>query len=519
MLSRCCCSSSLARPTVLVLLLLASQPAVSDTHKAVGYTNPWDPALTKLAQQSALVRVSTDESAWSQCGRGFVGLSYDLEDVEEVASRDYMALLRRLTAFDTGAMTMRIGAITADRMKGVWSTAQTTALRIINKWTGTQFILGVNMHAEDPQITKMQVKHLRDRLPPGAIVSFAVGNEPNMYSLMPKGDFPGSRLPKPSTWLNDQWIPVSRKVYKPVAEGKRVLSGPDWSGIHIKSALLRWWLSQVGETLNMVSVHHYAGDIFKKPTIEDLISEKHITQGMDNLRNLVKTAWDFKLPLRVTEAATLSYGGVKGVCDTAGSAIWILDTAMEVCHAGASGVNFHQSLKQPHNANYNAVDQLGGRVRVRLPFYGLLLLQQALSGGAGLVGRSIVGECKVWLLKAHKNGDLRALVLNKVDYKDCAVDVQLNLDQMRRFSDTADVDYLFASHGLYETWRIYLSGLTFDDWGTKDRRFVKSGLKVRRYEKKGKTGKVEGGGFAVSMMKGTKALLVTIPHKAKQTKG
>ncbi len=50
----------------------------------------------------------------------------------------------------------------------------------------------------------------------------------------------------------------------------------------------------------------------------------------------------FNLPLRITEAATLSYGGVMGVSDVAGAAIWVLDTAMDVCYAGGVGINFHQ---------------------------------------------------------------------------------------------------------------------------------------------------------------------------------
>jgi hypothetical protein len=40
-----------------------------------------------------------------------------------------------------------------------------------------------------------------------------------------------------------------------------------------------------------------------------------------------------------------------------------------------------QSLAKTNNANYNAVDVIGGRVRVRMPFFGYLLLQQALAGG------------------------------------------------------------------------------------------------------------------------------------------
>lgn len=39
---------------------------------------------------------------------------------------------------------------------------------------------------------------------------------------------------------------------------------------------------------------------------------------------------------------------------------------------------------------------------------------------------------------------VQVLALNKVNAKDCAVDVKLNTEQMGRFNDTADVDYLYA---------------------------------------------------------------------------
>jgi hypothetical protein len=156
--------------------------------------------------------------------------------------------------------------------------------------------------------------------------------------------------------------------------------------------MLKWWLREVGYTLNLVTVHHYGGDVFVNPSIEDLLSEKEMvrvwkvpfanpqgrtkhgctkqglcmrglagaalphaqvhlgsrqrtclvpiyqclrlrtvracpqtlrallscplysppkTYFMPNLRELVKISKENGLPLRVTEAATLSYGGVQ----------------------------------------------------------------------------------------------------------------------------------------------------------------------------------------------------------------
>jgi hypothetical protein len=200
------------------------------------------------------------------------------------------------------------------------------------------------------------------------------------------------------------------------------------------------------------------------------------------------------------------------VSDVSGAAVWTVDTTMEVCAAGATGINFHQvgqrgslgpggtpraqsvprrlsslatnySAPSPHNAahtsrpapylgppchpsprqvtsgsvhanaNYNGLYAArDGRVRVRMPYYGYLLTQQALAGGATIVSRGVAGECKAWTLKGDRAGDLRVLVLNKKNATDCGVDLKMNAEQAARFADTAAVDYLYAGGGLTERW-------------------------------------------------------------------
>ncbi|KIZ07235.1 hypothetical protein MNEG_0712 [Monoraphidium neglectum] len=119
------------------------------------------------------------------------------------------------------------------------------------------------------------------------------------------------------------------QVFNTAAGGKPVLAGPGWSSLNMHPAVRKWWLDSVAATLNMVTLHVYAGDIFSNPNIEDLLSDK--VMDMPNLLELVKLAQMYNLPVRVSEAALLSYGGVQGVSDVAGSAVWVLDSALEVC--------------------------------------------------------------------------------------------------------------------------------------------------------------------------------------------
>jgi hypothetical protein len=63
-------------------------------------------------------------------------MSFDLEDVPGLASPDYITLLKRLAAFNTGPLALRIGGISADRLKTVWSDDILNALVKVHQATG-----------------------------------------------------------------------------------------------------------------------------------------------------------------------------------------------------------------------------------------------------------------------------------------------------------------------------------------------------------------------------------------------
>lgn len=475
-----------------------------------------DPAFRKLSGQGSVTALYVYEQPIVKVPNSFLGLSLDLNDIEGIGHPDFIGIIKHLTELDTGPMYMRVGAESADRLTKPWPGTVYKAMTDVNKATGMMYIVGVNQHAEDPALTASQVKRSLKLLPAGSIASFAVGNEPDMYTLQGREGLPGISSPKESNWLGNKWISVSKVIYKAAYEAagwKRMLGGPDWSDSHLEDKKLAWWLHYTKDYLNMVTVHHYGGNILKDTSIQGLLNDERMVKKISNLKNLIKVCRDYgNLPLRVTEVATLSYGGVMGISDTAGAALWALDTALEIAFTGAAGVHFHQVLTRQGNANYNAIYYQAdkNRVRVRQPLYGYLMVQQALSGGADIVGRQIRGDCKVWLLKGRKRGDLRIVVLNKADGRDCAADVRLNVEQLRRFAPMGDAQYMFAAGGLKDRWRIYYSDSFFDVWGS-DRQRPPQTVPVPRYLTRDRGGKVDGGGFAVQLTSGTIASLIAVP--------
>jgi hypothetical protein len=158
--------------------------------------------------------------------------------------------------------------------------------------------------------------------------------------------------------------------------------------------------------------------------------------------------------------------------------------------------------------DYNATT---GRVRARLPLYGYLMLQQALGGGASIVGRALAGECKAWLLKGSKAPDLRLLLINKdPGGKECGANFALSPAQLRRYADTGLAHYMYASAGVDERWRMYYSGAFFSLWGA-GKEGAEELVPVRRYLARDKVGRVTGGGFALHLTANTLAALVEVP--------
>jgi hypothetical protein len=150
-------------------------------------------------------------------------------------------------------------------------------------------------------------------------------------------------------------------------------------------------------------------------------------------------------------------------------------------------------------------------VRARLPLYGYLMLQQALSGGASIAGRALAGECKAWLLRGRKAGDLRLLVVNKDGGgKECGANLALTPEQLRRHGDAGQAHYMYAFGGLDERWRVYYSGSFFSLWGA-DKEGAEKLVPVRRHLVRDAAGRVTGGGFAVHLTSNTLAALVVVP--------
>lgn len=59
---------------------------------------------------------------------------------------------------------------------------------------------------------------------------------------------------------------------------------------------------------------------------------------------------------------------------------------------------------------------------------------------------------QVWLLRGRKSGELRAVVINKHDARECGADIRLSAEQLGRYAQQATGRYMYVSGGLSDRW-------------------------------------------------------------------
>jgi hypothetical protein len=85
---------------------LTPLPQPPPTRPLAGYGSLSDPVLQRLAAARAFATLPLADApaAAVPVPPSFLGLSLDLNDIEGVAHPDYLRLVKRLTAYDTGPM-------------------------------------------------------------------------------------------------------------------------------------------------------------------------------------------------------------------------------------------------------------------------------------------------------------------------------------------------------------------------------------------------------------------------------
>jgi len=406
--------------------------------------------LTASAAQADLLSATVSGSTAGQAmAPGFLGASFEYRALHQYTGRDPRAidpaLLGLLKGLAPGqAPIVRVGGNSADgtwwpirgmiapggiyyRLTGGWMrTTHALAADL-----GAKLILGINLTAGRPAIAAAEGRALLQGVGRPYIKAFEIGNEPDLY-----GAFPWYRDRRGHTYRSRSRRYGLADYTKQFSEWSKALptmplAGPATSGPNWMSSLGRFISAE--PSLKLVTYHRYplraclADPTSPQfPTIANLLADRSSSGLAQGLAPYVRVAHGKGLPFRVAEMNSASCEGAPGVSDTFASALWALDTMLNLASVGVDGVNFHMLPGSHYELFTVSHDSAGAwQAFVHPEYYGLLMFSQAFPPGARRLPVSAPdGPVKLWATRGA-DGVTRVVAINQDPAAEHDVSVQL----------------------------------------------------------------------------------------------
>jgi hypothetical protein len=413
---------------------------------------------------------------------GFTGVSLEYSALHVYTGRDprnvnpvLIQLLRNLVPGNQTPV-VRIGGNSADRtwwpIRGVippggvnyalnngWmrtTSALATAL-------GAQMIMGVNLAGGRPGIAATEARALMAGIGARYIRAFEIGNEPDVYGLFPWYRDRNGRV----FFARGHKYSLNRFIKQfsrwRAAMPSLPVAGPAFAELNWLSGLPRFIASEPG--LNLLTIHRYPlracltdPNAPGYPTIPSLLSDSSSSGVARAVAPYVTVAHKRGLTFRLDEMNSASCSGKKGVSDTFGAALWVLDTLFNLAKVGVDGVNIHSLPGAAYELFTFQKTSSGWQAFVHPEYYGMLLFSQVFPPGAQLLPVNVnpSGLVKVWATRS-KDFQTRVVLINKDPTTSYTVQVQVP-----GFTSQAQLERLEAPT-VFSTDGVTLGGQTFGD--------------------------------------------------------
>lgn len=356
---------------------------------------------------------------------GFVGLSYEKAILSTpLFSASNLPLVRLFRLLGPGLL--RIGGNSVNETlwnpagrglaRGETAPADIERLAGFLRATGWRVIYGLNGTTSSPERSAGEAAFAARALGT-KLYDFEIGNEPDVYphnGLEPHGfsfaDF--LRL-----WRSYRSVILAR------VPGAR-FSGPA-AAVSYRGYALPFARAERSH-IELLTQHYYRGNgrSVPPPTIGFLLEPDPRLPVM--LAALRRAASENHIPLgyRIAEANSFYPGGVPGLSDTFGSALWVLQFAATLAAAHAAGLNLHGGGDwSGYTPIANKPD--GSIVDVRPEYYGLFLFSR-LAGGELLATRTSYPRAGVEAYAVElPDGRIAILLLNTARAANAEVTLRL----------------------------------------------------------------------------------------------
>jgi hypothetical protein len=306
----------------------------------------------------------------------FGGLSYEkIEIANGFFTSNDVPLVKLFSLL--GPAVLRVGGGTVDQTcwSGLSNTIPITASEVDTFAgfikalpTNWSVIYGINLLSNTPANAAAEAVYAANALGP-RLLGFQIGNEPE-YGFT-----------QYSTYLS-RWRPLAAAITNAVPGWAITNGGNGWTfsgadgGQGQLAAFTDPFASDESGVASMLTQHYYRAGPSTNDTLQLLLQPDPLLQTL--VSNIVTAAAGHcPLGARIDECGSYSAGGVAGVSDACGAALWSLDFMFTMATAGGQGVNFHGGGRSPYSP---IIDNGTSVTSVGPEFYGLKLLSMIPQG-------------------------------------------------------------------------------------------------------------------------------------------
>jgi hypothetical protein len=429
------------------------------------------------AAPSAPATVTIKPGAGAKLGEGFVGLSFEVNLLVQPAltAGNLAQYLKTL-----GPGVLRFGGNQVDNAfwtstgekAPAWAVTTLTPshlerLDALAKASGWKVILGVNLKHKDAVRAADEVAAAK-RIMGDALVAIEIGNEPNYYSKENPSYTPAQYFADFESY---------REAIAKKAPGVGLLGpsgGSAPSAVSYLTEFAKLQQSNTNRNMESLSAHFYpaCGRSNPTPTMTELLSQAFQDRIRTRVQLLVDSAKPLGVKTRLTEANSLTCGGVDGVSDRYGSALWAVDQGLFIASLGVTAENFHSNIAvcggpKPPGSAYtpfcakNAADQAAGKLIPQPEYYALLMLREIGTGTFAPLDNSDPATLRAYALRS---GTRLRVVLDNLQDPASATERKVIVKLGGRYAH-GDMIRL-AGPALDATTDITLGGSTVSDDGT-----------------------------------------------------
>ena len=280
--------------------------------------------------------------------------------------------------------------------------------------TNWSVIYGINLESNTPANCAAEATYAANALGP-RLLGFEIGNEPE-YGFSTYSAFLARWRPLAAAITNGLpgWAVTNRG-------NGWILDGAD-AGQGQLSAYTDPFARDESGVVSLLTQHYYRAGPSINDTMQLLLQpDPFLVTLVDNI--VGAAAGHCSLGARITECASYSAGGVQGVSDVYGAALWSLDFMFTAALDGCRGVNFHGGGQSPYSPivdNGTAVQRVGPEL------YGLKMLSLLPPGNVVPASVTLSSNINFTAYGVRQtDGAVSALLINKETSDTVAVSVNL----------------------------------------------------------------------------------------------